>query len=537
MKKNAKINLCLILLVKQALLILILVFSFLIRFWQLDTNPAGFFCDEASMGVDALSILKTGRDHHGEFLPLFFKGFNYDNTSPFQVYLTVPAVALFGLNERAVRIVPVFWSIVELLVFFLLLREFIPPSFALLGTFLLSISPWHFHLSRINMGDYYSWTLLTLTAFLFLTKAFKRKENKHFLLAALFLGLASYSYTPARLVTPLLFGLTILLPLAKKYFRTAFLMALLYGLIILPFVRFHLTDPHSFQRIKDTMGIDIKNRIVLNQPKESLSNRFLTKYALHFSNAFLFEKGDADFPGQFIRRHSIAGLGLLYPYQKWLVLLGLGWTLGEIFRKRNISLVFVLFLFFLFPLADSLTSDKTPFATRSYLGVLPLHLLIVLGFFGIYQVLLKFSKPTVALVLVFSCLFLFAFNSSAMLFQRFTANPFTTSDFWGWQYGPQDIMKYFLAVKDNYDQLYMSGEFNGAEIFPKFYDSENHCENKCQIGDFWREPAIYNSQRRQLFSLSPEYLNNSAYKNNFLVKHTLYYPDGKVAFLIGEVRP
>jgi len=526
MKENAKIHWC---------LILILFFSFLIRRWNLDTNPAGFFCDEASMGVDALSILKTGRDHHGEFLPLFFKGFNYDNTSPFQVYLTVPVVALLGLNESAVRIVPVFWSIVELLVFFLLLKEFIPPSFALLGTFLLSISPWHFHLSRINMGDYYSWTLLTLLGYFFLVKALKQPKSFWFFLCAFFLGLGSYSYTPARLITPLIFGLAILIVLAKRCFKTAFFMVFIYTVVLIPFINFHLTDPHSFQRIKDTMGIDIKNRIVLNQPEESSSHHFLTKYVLHFPDTFLFEKGDADFPCQFIRRHSIAGLGLLYPYQKWLILTGLGWLLLRLLTKKDLRLVFILFLLLLFPIADSLTNDKTPFATRSYLGVLPFHLLIAFGFFGIYQVLLKFLKPTLALILVFSFFFLLALNSGTALLQHFWINPLTTSDFWGWQYGPRDTMKYFLANKNNYDDLYLSGEFNAPEIFLKFYDPENTCQNKCQIGDFWRNPPILNPQRRQLFSLSPEYLVNSGLKSRFLVKNTLYYPNGKIAFLIGEV--
>lgn len=519
-------------------LILILIFSFLIRTWQLDANPAGFFCDEASMGVDALSILKTGRDHHGEFLPLFFKGFNYDNTSPFQVYLTVPSVGLFGLNEGAVRIVPVFWSTIELFIFFLLLKEFIPLSFALLGTFLLSISPWHFHLSRINMGDYYSWTLLTLTAFLFLAKGFKQKRDKHFLLAALFLSLASYSYTPARLTTPLVFGLTILLVSAKKHFKIALFMVFIYTVVLIPFINFHLTDPHSFQRIKDTMGIDIKNKAILNQPKKSFGHHFLTKYVLHFSDTFLFEKGDADFPGQFIRRHSITGLGLLYPYQKWLVLFGLGWLVKKIFHKRNTSLFFVFFLLLLFPLADSLANDKTPFATRSYLGVLPFHILIAFGIYGVFKLFsAKPLKSKIARLALAVLLFFLILQSFSTFIHHFKTNPLTTSDFWGWQYGPREIMEYFLSTKNFYDELYMSGEFNGAEIFPKFYDPENHCQSKCKIGDFWREPAIYNPNRHQLFSLSPEYLNNSVYKNNFSVKHTLYYPGGKVAFLIGEVRP
>jgi len=488
------------------------------------------------MGVDALSILKTGKDRHGETLPLFFKGFSYDNTSPYQVYLTVPFVGLFGLNETAVRLVPVFWSTIELLVFYSLLTQFIPKSFALLGTFLLSISPWHFHISRINMGDYYFWTFLTLTAFLFLAKAFKQKQGKYFILASSFLGLASYSYTPARLTTPLLVSLTILLLLAKKYFRTALLVGLIYTLILLPSVHFHLTDPHSFQRIKDTMGIDIKNRTALSQPKESLDHHFLTKYLLHFSDAFLFEKGDVDFPGQFIRRHSISGLGLLYPYQKWLILLGLGWTVKEISRKRKASLFFLFFLLFLFPLADSLTNEKTPFATRSYLGVLPFHLLIAFGIYSIFEVFLSRSlKLKAAQISLSAFLFFLIFQSFSTLLYHFKMNPLTTSDFWGWQYGPREIMKYFLATKDSYDELYMSSEFNGAEIFLKFYDPQNKCQHKCKIGDFWREPTIYNPQKRQLFSLSQEYLNNSIFKNNFLIQYFLYYPNGKIAFLIGEI--
>lgn len=93
---------------------------------------------------------------------------------------------------------------------------------------------------------------------------------------------------------------------------------------------------------------------------------------------------------------------------------------------------------------------------------------------------------------------------------------------------------YFLKEKNNYDHLYMSGEFNGGEIFIKFYDPENNCQNKCKIGDFWREPTIYNPSRRQLFSLSPEYLKNSSFEKQFSMKKIIYYPDGSPAFFIGE---
>ena len=139
-------------------------------------------------------------------------------------------------------------------------------------------------------------------------------------------------------------------------------------------------------------------------------------------------------------------------------------------------------------------------------------------------------------IFLISLILLITIKSTFILIERFEVNPLTTSDFWGWQYGPRDIIKYFLIKKDNYDDLYMSGEFNGAEIFLKFYYPENSCQNKCKIGDFYREPAIYNPARKQLFSLSPDYLSRSNFKEKFSIKKTLYYPNGTIAFLIGEIK-
>lgn len=518
------------------ILILILIFSFILETYNLTNNPAGFFADEASIGFDAYSLIKSGVDRKGEF-PLFFKGFNYDNVSPYHVYLTIPFIAILGLNEVAVRITPVFFSLIELVFFYLLLQIFIPKPFALIGTFLLSISPWHFHLSRVNFGDFYSWVLLTIIAYYFFVRAFNSKKRNLFIFSAIFFSLATYSYTPARLITPLVFSFSLILIIFKKYFKMAALTAFVYVLVLVPFIYFHITDPNGFQRIKDTMGVDIKNQKTISKVNSDFPTHFLEKYFLHYSDDFLFKKGDADFPGQFIRRHSISGLGLLYAYQKLLIITGLIWLTIKLLKTKRYELLFVIFLFLIFPLADSLTTEIVPFATRSYLGILPFHILIAFGIYGIYQFFLALNilKRNYINFLVFTSCLLIAISSLFILINNFNYNPKTTSDFWGWQYGPRDIMKYFLSVQETYDDLYMSGEFNGAEIFPKFYDPENSCQNKCKIGDFYREPQVVDFYRRQLFSLSPEYLSNSNFNHGFKVLKTIYYPDGKVAFVIGEI--
>ena len=56
-----------------ALLAAILVLAAVVRVYDLTGNPPGFFCDEASYGYNAYTILHSAKDEHGETLPLFFR--------------------------------------------------------------------------------------------------------------------------------------------------------------------------------------------------------------------------------------------------------------------------------------------------------------------------------------------------------------------------------------------------------------------------------------------------------------------------------
>lgn len=513
------------------LLLLILLFSVIIKIWQLDTNPAGFFCDEAQIGYDAYNIWQKGTDRYGNKFPIFFTGFNSDNISPYLVYFTVPFVGLFGLNEIAVRGAAVFWSIIALFLFYLLLKELINEKIALLGTFILSISPWHFYLSRINFGDYYAWSGFTLLSYFFLIKGLKSKKIIHLLTSSVFFGLTTYSYYPARMLTPIIFGLSIILMFSKKIFKNSLLMILVYLIVIIPFLLFHLNSNNNpFQRLKDTTSISFSKTNQIKIIDKSFINKVWKKYLTHFQNDFLFEKGDSDFPGQFIRRHSIAGLGLLYPYQKWLIIAGLIWLLYKIFFKKKTELLFVIFLLLLFPVADSLTLDKTPFATRSYLGVLPFHILIAFGVYAIYQILnlLKLWKYLIVKTLAISLLAFFIITSFITLMTKFSDNPLTTSDYWGWQYGPRDIIHYFTSVESEYDELIMEPKFNDPSIFFKFY-APNNCQ-KCLLGDL----TLFDPSRKQLFALSNEYFKDNP-SLSYKIKKIIYYPNGETAFKIIEI--
>src|SRR3989344_5777104 len=104
---------------KKLLIVLIVLLAAILRFYQIDSNPPSLYWDEASLGYNAYSILKTARDEHGTFLPLTnFAAFG-DYKPPGYIYVTVPAVWIFGLTEFAIRFPSAFFGTLTVLITYL----------------------------------------------------------------------------------------------------------------------------------------------------------------------------------------------------------------------------------------------------------------------------------------------------------------------------------------------------------------------------------------------------------------------------------
>src|SRR4030042_566937 len=83
-------------------IVIIFLIALLFRFYKLSSYPVSLSMDEVAIGYNAYSILKTGKDEWGQKLPLAFKSVG-DYKPPVDIYLTVPSVWVFGLNEFGVR--------------------------------------------------------------------------------------------------------------------------------------------------------------------------------------------------------------------------------------------------------------------------------------------------------------------------------------------------------------------------------------------------------------------------------------------------
>src|SRR3990172_3711920 len=112
-------------LMKKSLILLglILILAAVLRFWHISQNPPSLYWDEASLGYNAYSILKTGRDEHGKFLPFTnFAAFG-DYKPPGYIYFSVPSVGVFGLNEFAIRFPSAFFGILTVLLAYFLTKK------------------------------------------------------------------------------------------------------------------------------------------------------------------------------------------------------------------------------------------------------------------------------------------------------------------------------------------------------------------------------------------------------------------------------
>lgn len=202
--------------IKILLLICIIAFGFFLRIISVDKAPSGILVDEASIGYNAYSILKTGKDEWGQKLPLTFKAFG-DQKLPAYIYLTVPSVKLFGLNNFAVRLPSVIAGTLLILVVFYFLRSLgFSQNLSLLGSFITAVSPWMIILSRFGYESNVGLLFFTI-GLLFLTLGIKRKSYLFYGLSAIFLGLSCYAYIAYRMVTVLFIASFFVYLLFKKY--------------------------------------------------------------------------------------------------------------------------------------------------------------------------------------------------------------------------------------------------------------------------------------------------------------------------------
>lgn len=461
------------------LLILIFLFGLGLRLFNLASFPPALNWDEVSHGYNAYSILKTARDEWGQFLPLAnFRAYG-DYPLPANLYLSLPSIALFGLNELAIRLPhALFGSLTILACFFLTQGLGFSSGLSLLAALLVAITPWTFFPSRFVVQSNLSVFLITTGLAFF----FKRKEKSFFLpLSALFLGLSVYSYHNARIFVPLFIVVLFFLyrqewftwwQKKRKTLLTTILLLVIFFLPLIPILLgseaqaratwVSIIDQGAInQIIESRLNSQLPSfltNLFYNRPVYFLTH-FLTNYLGYFSPRFLFFKGGTQY------QFSVPNQGLLFPICLPFFYLGLGLLLYlGLIKKEKISQMLILwFLLGLIPAAITRGQGHVIRATT----VLPLpQVFVSLGVFQTFKFLeKKIKKSGLILVIVFLLIiFLSLFNYLSIYFGSY-ARDYS----WSWQYGYKQAVKFIENHYQDYDKILITKKYGEPHEFLLFY--------------------------------------------------------------------
>lgn len=376
------------------LLILIIFLGAFLRFYRLGEIPIGFHLDEAYLSYNGFSILETGREITGDLFPINLKSFLFSPAG--YSYFSIPFIGLFGLNEFSSRFASAFFGLLTIpLLYFLILKIFKEYKhkieLAIIGSFLLSISPWHINLSRVSTENVLVIFFIILGVYLFFCWVEKNKLSL-FLLSFLSFFITLFIYQASRSFLPIFLPLLFVYGFYVKKFNKLKIYALILGyllLIIIPVVLV-LFSPTLSYRIKTLSVFQHQNTslVLSEQQREDgimgikpLESRFfhnkITNYAdaftktyfKHFNFEFLFT--DAGLPD----RYRVAGSGLLYLFEFPLIILGL-WYLFSFNKKIG---WFILGWILIAPIGSGLTTDDVPNLQRTLVILPPITILSGLG--------------------------------------------------------------------------------------------------------------------------------------------------------------
>ena len=413
------------------LLVIVLLGAFL-RLCMLDRVPPGFNQDEASIGYNAYSILKTGKDEYGKVMPIYFKAFG-DQKLPVYIYATAASEAVLGVNEFAVRFPSAFFGILCLPLLYLLVEKLSKNSnLALLTTLVVALNPWSLHYNRSAYEVSIS-LFLFLAGTLGLYFGFAKKVRGAFLVGTLCFILSLYSYNLTRLLSPLLF-LFIYIWLDKRYNGVARSEIIATGvasaLLLFPFAALFFTSAgvdsaggtliFSSARFQAPLIefrsflVDIP--VIINKALFNTQLLVFWEYLKHIASylsvSFYFLSGEDH------GNHGIGNVGQFYLFELPFVLLGI-WT---VIKNKDKTGQFFMYWACITIAIASLTREA-PQATRSFFLVIPIAYFSAVGLYTSVLALLRIhTQKRIILggvVLAFICYNLIYYFSSYYL--RFPA--------------------------------------------------------------------------------------------------------------------
>lgn len=330
-------------LISKHFLILLLIFLLggVLRFYRLSDFPVQLNHDEMTQLYDAISIVETGKDIYGNFLPFIFPSIG-DYKSPSYTYITSAFYMIFGGGELTARLSAALFGLLMIpAVYFFTLRLFRNNNIALTAAFFTSIAPFEIFFSRKSFENG-AGIFLTLLGFSLLLLYLEKRRLIWAYFAGAILAVAMYTYFSHAVIIPLL--LTAFILIFRQYFlsnlRKTLGPFLLFLILVLPLFVLIFVNPSTrfrTQTVFISQDVNLGRELAFANTDNLISDTLLkskitldyifNRYLKQFGPVNLFGNG-LDFTNQ-----GFLGIGPLLLIQLPFLILGIIF----IFKDMNLN--------------------------------------------------------------------------------------------------------------------------------------------------------------------------------------------------------
>jgi len=452
---------------KQLIFLGIFILALLLRIVNLNSVPYGFHVDEAKAAWNSFSILRTGHDDHGKFLPLYYDSFG-DFRPTGIIYSIIPSLLIFGNNIFATRFPSALFGALSIFPIILIFKQFIDSKdkkWWWLPGFLLAVNPWHIIVSRAT-SEVVIALFFALFAIYYFIKSINTKARASMIFTLLFLVLSYFFYHNVRVLFPILLIIIAVFywPEIKNNHRHKPILAIVFTSILITFLFFSaseargrlgqvslLSDPKiRLETInmpnQEGPGHVLIARIFHNRPSVIIKNT-INEYVNYFSTNFLV--GDTALP----LRYRIQNFGLITYIELLLLVLSLCAA-----GTRKIVWLPVLLLL-ISPLPAAVTNEDTPNLHRA-LFMLPFIVLLEsygLIFLSSIKKYSRFILDTLFLALFINFIY---FSHFYFVHQKFGLPPYFRNG------GSAEIAVKINELKDQYSKIILTN--SPDNLYPWF---------------------------------------------------------------------
>jgi hypothetical protein len=443
-------------------------------------------------------------------------------------------------------------------VIYLTLRRLKTP-FALLAVALYAFSPVLIHLSRVNFGHGPSLFLVALGFDRFVV-ARQSGRVRPAIVAGVLLGASAFGNASMLVVAPMMVGALCLSEIVfngRRIRAYATIGWTMVGTTVgsSPLIYRAFTNDNFWKRLRD------KNISAAPLWSTDRVHQVIDNYPKYFSLDYLFRVGEAGMPGGFVTRHSVPGAGELNVVVLPVLILS---VVTLVLRWRQPETRFFLPWFVvaaLYPLPDVLTTTtrNAPYTVALFGSFLCVPYVAGYAMHGIKMLAswavplpkpaadeTEETSPTVVFVrrssrlatAIAACLLFWVLVTAWQFYTGPYQNyPNVSADYWGWQYGAEPMINYFLDHQDEYDEFIMDGNFNQAYVFLDFYIRDPDVRARASIGDLSR----LDLSKRQLFGVRKETWDSLGAsqlppKSYMVIDAVIPYPNGRDAMYLIELR-